>query len=334
MVEQTMECLRVKSDGFYVDGTLGGGGHSRAILERLGEKGRLLALDIDPESLKWAQAWGGGDARLSLERLSFAELGQYLRAKGLGPADGLVLDLGFNSRQLFDQTRGFSFAQAGPLDMRLDPRLPLTAGQIINGYPEAKLAEIFWRYGQEGSAKKLARLIVQRRDQEPLANTLELAALVEKALYRPGPKAKIHPATKVFMALRLAVNGELETLEKFLTQARSCLTLGGIMVIISFHSLEDRLVKLALRGQSLPENEPITGHKNLIKPAFGGPKSKKGHFHKAKQDGPVTLDHLKEAPKPQSPYRLLHKKALIPTEAEINQNPRSRSAKLRAAQAV
>ncbi|MDR2301099.1 MAG: 16S rRNA (cytosine(1402)-N(4))-methyltransferase RsmH [Deltaproteobacteria bacterium] len=335
MVDQTMECLNVKADGFYVDCTLGGGGHARAILERLGENGRLLGLDVDPEALKWAQAWGQGDKRLSLARLSFDRLEECLREKDLGLADGLVVDLGFNSRQLFDQKRGFAFSLNGPLDMRLNPSLPITAGQIVNGYPEPKLSEIFWRYGEERSAKKLARLIVQRRDREPINNTLELAALVEKALYRPGPKPKIHPATKVFMALRLAVNGELEVLEKFLAQARSCLTLGGIIVIISFHSLEDRLVKLSFRGETVENADPLDGLKTSGKPAFaGGPKSKKGHFHKAKQERIITPDDLKEAPKPQSPYRLLHKKALVATEAQIMDNPRSRSAKLRAAQAV
>ncbi|MDR2368796.1 MAG: 16S rRNA (cytosine(1402)-N(4))-methyltransferase RsmH [Deltaproteobacteria bacterium] len=327
LLAETMEFLAVKPDGLYVDCTLGGGGHARAILGRLGPNGRLLALDVDPEPLEWAGAWGAGDPRLTLERASFGDLAGVLSRLGLGPADGLVADLGLSARQLLGAGRGFSITRDGPLDMRLDPDATLTAHEIVNHYPEYRLADILRRYGEETAARKLARLVVEARERAPINSTHELAAIAERALYRPGPRPRVHPATKTFMALRLAVNGELETLSRFLAQARSCLKTGGVLAVISFHSLEDRMVKLALRGEAPGPDEggPI---------AQAWPKSKRGLIRKARTGRALTPGELRAPPDPVRAFRPLRRKSVRPTEAEITANPRSRSAKLRAAEAV
>jgi 16S rRNA (cytosine1402-N4)-methyltransferase len=282
LLDETLEALAVRPGGLYVDATLGGGGHARAILGRLGPGGRLLGLDADGEPLEWALAWGGGDPRLRLERLNFAALGAFLEKSGLGPADGLLADLGLNSRQLGTAGRGFSFALDGPLDMRLDQGGGPTAAEVLGGWSEEDLAEAFWRLGEERGARRLARLVAERRAAGPIGGTAELAALAEEALGRRG--GRIHPATRMFMALRLAVNRELESLEAFLAGARGCLAAGGRLAVISFHSLEDRLVKGALRDEGS--------------------------------------------------WRLLRRKAVKPSPGEIAANPRARSARLRAAEAV
>jgi 16S rRNA (cytosine1402-N4)-methyltransferase len=305
MLLETVAALAVRPDGFYVDATLGGGGHSRAILELLGPDGRLLALDLDPEPLQWARTWSSGDPRLRLQRLNFADLADFLARDGLGPADGLVADLGLNSRQLLTAERGFSFSLDGPLDMRLDQRSKLTAAEVINEWPEKDLAEVFRRYGEERASRRLARMVVERRADSPLTTTGELAAVAEKALGRPGPRPRIHPATRMFMALRLAINGELENLERFLASARSCLKAGGRLAVISFHSLEDRLVKRALRGEDGQGPPKVAAPEDLKRPA-----PSIGRF------------------------RLERRKAWKPSDAEIEANPRARSARLRAAVAV
>ncbi|MDR0621758.1 MAG: 16S rRNA (cytosine(1402)-N(4))-methyltransferase RsmH [Deltaproteobacteria bacterium] len=354
LLTETMEALRVKPDGFYVDCTLGGGGHARAILERLGPEGRLLALDRDPEPLEWAGVWGNGDPRLITARLNFADLAEYLKDRALGQADGIVADLGLNSRQLATAERGFSFALDGPLDMRFDPEEIGGAHRLIHTAPEPTLADIFWRYGQERSAKKLARLVVERREKGPIEGTLELAAIAEKALWRPGPKPKIHPATKMFMALRLFVNGELEALDRFLGTVRGCLKPGGVLAVISFQSFEDKRVKMALRGEAYAEGADDgdedddklsqlspSGRAGLPgragrtgDPQSLGPKSKKDHFHKARENRVLLPEDLKAIEVPPSPWRPLKRKAQKPTAKEIADNPRARSARLRAAEAV
>jgi 16S rRNA (cytosine1402-N4)-methyltransferase len=299
MVAEAMEALRVRPGGFYVDGTLGGGGHSRAILERLGPSGKLLALDIDPGPLDFAGSWSLGDSRIILERLNFKSLSGYLDSRGLGPADGVILDLGLSSKQLLSPERGFSFSFDGPLDMRLSPDSELTAAELVNKGSEDLLADIFRRLGEERSARRLAAAIVREREIGPIDTTLKLASIAQKVLGRPGPPPRIHPATKAFMGIRLAINQELSSLAAFLDKARGCLKTGGNLVVISFHSLEDRLVKEAFRGDGQ-----------------GG-------------DGPLAL---KPAPIPV--WRQWRRKVVKPKEAEIAANPRARSAKLRAAEAI
>ncbi len=250
MGREAIEGLGLKPDGLYVDGTLGGGGHSRLILEALGPEGRLIALDQDPEPRAWATSgWGRGEPRLTVAAGNFGHLDEILAGLGQGGVDGILLDLGLSSRQLIESGRGFSWQSEEPLDMRLDPDGPLTAMEVVNRYREKDLADLIWRYGEERASRRLARAIVLARGKKPVETTGELAALVAKTLYRPGPPPRIHPATRTFMALRIEVNRELAMLEDFLAMAPGLLKPEGRLVIISFHSLEDRLVKEAFRGR-------------------------------------------------------------------------------------
>jgi 16S rRNA (cytosine1402-N4)-methyltransferase len=257
---ETIEALAVKGggaygddacgDGVYVDATLGGGGHSRLILEALGPQGRLLALDQDPEPCAWAlEGWGRGEGRLTVRRGNFADLPEILADLGWGCVDGIVADLGLSSRQLAVPNRGFSWNHDETLDMRLDPSAELSAWHVVNRYREKELADLIWRYGEERASRRLARAIVEARKAGPVETTGELAALIAKCLYRPGPPPRLHPATRAFMALRIEVNRELGVLEDFLAAAPGLLKPGGRLAAISFHSLEDRLVKEAFRSQ-------------------------------------------------------------------------------------
>jgi 16S rRNA (cytosine1402-N4)-methyltransferase len=240
--------LAVKPGGVYVDATLGGGGHSRLILEVLNPEGRLIALDQDPEPVRWArEGWGRREKRLKALPGNFENLGEILTEQGLDEVDGILLDLGFNSRQLAVSGRGFSWSGDEPLDMRLDPEGELTAAQVVNRYQEKDLADLIWRYGEERASRRVARAIVRARRIKALETTGELAGLLAKTLYRPGPPGRIHPATRTFMALRIETNRELAGLGTFLKTAPALLKPGGRLVVISFHSLEDRLVKEALR---------------------------------------------------------------------------------------
>jgi len=208
--------LVLEPAGVYVDGTLGGGGHSRLILAALGPEGRLIALDRDPEPRHWAEAgWGRAEGRLTVVAASFGDLGGVLAGMGRGPVDGVLLDLGVNGRQLAAPGRGFSWLSDEPLDMRLDQTQPLTAREVANRYPEKVLANVLHLYGEERAARRLARAMVQARSRAPLETTGQLAALAARVLYRPGPPPRLHPATRTFQALRLEVNRELQELEKF-----------------------------------------------------------------------------------------------------------------------
>lgn len=251
MGPEALDWLNVHPGGTYVDGTLGGGGHSRLILKALGSEGRLIALDRDPEPRAWAtEGWGRGEGRLTVAAGNFVDMDEILARLGQGRVDGILLDLGLSSRQLSGPGRGFSWLSDEPLDMRLDPNGKLTARDVVNRYQEKDLADLIWRYGEERASRRLARMIVRSRQKKPLETTGELAALAAAALYRPGPPPRIHPATRLFMALRIEVNGELADLESFLGRAADLLKPGGRLVVISFHSLEDRLVKEAFRGKS------------------------------------------------------------------------------------
>ena len=244
-----VQFLNVKSSGVYVDATLGGGGHSRLILEQLGAGGRLIGLDQDREPRQWAaEGWGRSEGRLTVAAGNFGELPVILKALGLETVDGILLDLGLSSRQLSVPNRGFSWTVDEPLDMRLNQETELTAFEVVNRYSEKELADLIYYYGEERGSRRVARYIAEARRKAPLETTDQLAALVAKALYRPGPPPRIHPATRVFMALRIAVNRELTVLENILNAAPGLLNSGGRMVVISFHSLEDRLVKEAFRG--------------------------------------------------------------------------------------
>jgi len=241
--------LVFRPSGVYVDGTLGGGGHSRLILAALGPEGRLIALDRDPEPRRWAtEGWGREEDRLRVAAGSFGDLEDILTELDQGPVDGILLDLGISGRQLAAPGRGFSWLLDEPLDMRLDQAQSLTAREVVNRYPEKELAEILRLYGEERAARRLARAMVRARSRAALETTGQLAALTARVLYRPGPPPRLHPATRTFQALRLEVNRELQELEKFLKVVPRLLKPDGRLVVISFHSLEDRLVKTAFRA--------------------------------------------------------------------------------------
>ena len=289
MPDEALAYLNVRPGGRYIDCTAGAGGHSAAILDASAPDGRLLANDADPAALAVARARlaAYGDRARFSERY-FDEIADAATAAGVVPADGLLCDLGVSSLQLDTPERGFSFRESGPLDMRMSPSADLTAAAIVNEYEEADLADLLYRLGDERRSRRIARQIVARR---PLATTTDLAKAVEQAAGK-GRKAstssRVHPATKTFLALRMAVNQELRRLGDLLALARSLLGFGSRLVIISFHSLEDRLVKQFLRDASLGDA-----------PAF----------------------------------RVLTRKVVRPSAAEVERNPRSRSARLRAAEA-
>lgn len=242
LVEEVLESLNVRPDGFYIDATVGGGGHAEAILERI-TNGRLLGIDRDPLALAAArERLARFGEKVSLVHGNFAEIGALHAESGLPPADGVLADLGLSSLQLADTDRGFSFSAEGPLDMRMDPSSATTAADLVNTSSERELADLIFNFGEERQSRRIARAIMRAR---PIRTSTELAQVVTRAIpSRPGPH-HIHPATRTFMALRLAVNGELDNLERFLAQALAMLAAGGRIVLISFHSLEDRRVKQA-----------------------------------------------------------------------------------------
>jgi 16S rRNA (cytosine1402-N4)-methyltransferase len=313
MLEEVLKFLQPKAGGHYVDGTLGGGGHAEAILERSAPDGKVLGIDSDRQALARVEkrlAEAVKDGRLVLVHGNFAELARIVDEAGfVSSVDGVLLDLGFSSYQMDDPERGFSFSADGPLDMRLDRSQDLTAADLVNNASEQELADIFWRYGEETRSRQIAWRIVRERARGPITHTTQLARLAAAGVpYKPG---MIHPATRVFQALRIAVNSELERLQAALPQIVDVLRAektgnvsgdGGRMVIISFHSLEDRLVKGFMRREAMdcicPPGIPV-----------------------------CVCDH-------KASLRLLTPKPVTPTKQEILLNPRARSAKLRAAEIV
>ena len=252
MFAQALEGLRVDGNGTYLDGTFGRGGHARGVLERLGPGGRLLLMDKDPEAIAVAEREFGGDPRVAIFRGSFAQMAQWdATAQGL---DGVLLDLGVSSPQLDVAERGFSFGKDGPLDMRMDPDAGESAAQWLAAASEKDIADVLWTYGEEKLSRRIARTIVARRDAEPLTRTAQLADLIASVM--PRGKDKIHPATRSFQAIRIFINRELADLESGLDAALARLKPGGRLVVISFHSLEDRIVKqfIARHAKAPPAN--------------------------------------------------------------------------------
>jgi 16S rRNA (cytosine1402-N4)-methyltransferase len=296
MVEEVLQTLAVQPGGRYVDSTLGGGGHANAVLEAASPGGLLLGIDADPHAVSIARARLApfDDAAILVEG-NFRELGSICRTHGFDPVHGVLFDLGLSSMQLSDDERGFSFQIEAPLDMRFSPQQRLTAADIVNSYPEKELADLLWRNGQERHSRAIARRIVRER---PLSTTLELARVVQRAV--GGGRLRIHPATRTFLAIRIAVNNELENLTLALDQALDLLGHGGRLVVIAYQSLEDTIVKGLMRREArdcvCPPETPVCtcGHK-------------------------ATL-------------RLVTRGALRPLAAEVAMNPRSRSARLRAAE--
>ena len=235
---QVMEGLQVKEDGTYLDGTFGRGGHARGVLQRLGPGGRLLLMDKDPDAIAHAEQMFAGDARVAIRRGSFASMAQWNEtAAGL---DGVLLDLGVSSPQLDVAERGFSFGKDGPLDMRMDPESGESAAEWIARADEREIADVLWTYGEEKQSRRIARAIVARRATQPFTRTADLASVIASVMQRGD---KIHPATRSFQAIRIHINRELADLELGLDAALACLKPGGRLAVISFHSLEDRIVK-------------------------------------------------------------------------------------------
>ncbi|HEY8570086.1 16S rRNA (cytosine(1402)-N(4))-methyltransferase RsmH [Microbulbifer sp.] len=267
LLREAVDALVVDPDGFYIDGTFGRGGHSALVLEQLGEAGRLLAVDKDPQAIEFARSRFGGESRFQIWHGSFADMDQ--AAAGMaGQVTGILLDLGVSSPQLDQPERGFSFMQDGPLDMRMDTSRGISAADWVNGESETELARVFKEYGEERFARRMAAAIVRRRVEKPFERTLDLAEVVKAA--NPAWEKGKHPATRVFQAIRIHVNGELDDLQQALEKSLTLLKPGGRLVVISFHSLEDRMVKRFIReqekGPQLPRGLPVMDsqiHKTL-----------------------------------------------------------------------
>lgn len=293
MVEEVLDLLAVRPGGRYLDGTVGEGGHALALLRASAPDGRLLGLDLDPVALERARRrLAPFEGRVRLVRASYARMGEVARAEGFAPVDGVLLDLGLSSLQLEGEERGFSFHQDAPLDMRFDPDQPLTAADLVNRLPERELARLLREYGEEPRARAIARAVVRHR---PVRTARQLARIVEGAVGRRG---RLHPATRTFQALRIAVNRELEVLEEGLREAVDLLAPGGRLAVLSYHSLEDRIVKRFLREMA----RGCTCPPDL-------PRCRCGR-------GPVL--------------RPLTRKPVRPRPEEVRENPRARSARLRA----
>lgn len=249
LLAEVIAGLAPRPGGHYIDGTVGGGGHAAAILAASAPDGRLLGIDADPASLAAAGArLAPFGARAALLHGNVRDLTSLAQAAGFAPVDGIVLDLGVSSHQLDTAERGFSFLADAPLDMRMDPTTGETAADLVGTLPESALADIIYRYGEERGSRRIARFVVEARRKRPIETTGELAAIVERAL--GGRRGKLHPATRTFQALRIAVNRELESLEAALPQAVELLGPAGRLAVIAFHSLEDRIVKQFFRAES------------------------------------------------------------------------------------
>ncbi len=260
MLGPAVEALLSTPDGVYVDGTFGRGGHSQRILQGLSEQGRLLAFDKDPVAVHVARERFAADSRFEIVQRSFADLREVVEQRALaGKVSGVLLDLGVSSPQLDDAQRGFSFVQDGPLDMRMNPQEGISAAQWIAEASEQEIADVIYRYGEERFSRRMARAIVARRQVAPITGTLELAEIIKQA--NPAWEKHKHPATRAFQAIRIHVNRELEDLQSVLAQALDLLQPGGRLVVISFHSLEDRIVKQFIneqaRGDDYPAGVPI-----------------------------------------------------------------------------
>ncbi|GAB3378832.1 16S rRNA (cytosine(1402)-N(4))-methyltransferase RsmH [Lysobacter fragariae] len=252
MYRQCLEALQVKAEGIYLDGTFGRGGHARGVLEQLGPGGRLLVMDKDPEAIAVAEREFGADARVAIFRGSFAQLAQW-NATDAG-LDGVLFDLGVSSPQLDVAERGFSFGKDGPLDMRMDPDSGESAAQWLAHASDKDIADVLWTYGEERQSRRIARAIVARRVDQPLTRTAQLADLIASVV--PRGEQKIHPATRSFQAIRIYINRELADLEAGLDAALARLKPGGRLAVMSFHSLEDRIVKqfIARHAKAPPAN--------------------------------------------------------------------------------
>ena len=297
LLEECLEGLAIKPDGIYIDGTLGGAGHSSQIVKRL-ETGRLIGIDRDPVALKAAGArLEPYKDRVTLVHSNFSEMAQAVKNLGLPGVDGILLDLGVSSPQLDDGERGFSYMADAPLDMRMNNEDPLSAYTVVNTWPQDELKRILFDYGEERYAPRIAAAICRRREETPIKTTLELVDIIRSAMPAQALREKQHPAKRSFQAIRIAVNDELGSVEKAMKEAIPLLNPGGRLAVITFHSLEDRIVKNAMaeaaKGFTCPPNFPVCvcGKKPQVK--------------------------------------LITRKPIVASDEELEVNPRSRSAKLR-----
>ncbi|MBQ4838240.1 MULTISPECIES: 16S rRNA (cytosine(1402)-N(4))-methyltransferase RsmH [Pseudoalteromonas] len=299
LMDETLDALDIKPSGIYIDGTFGRGGHSGQILKRLGESGRLQAIDQDPQAIQAAQKFAQ-DTRFSIAHNRFSNIAQVASEAGLtGKVDGILLDIGVSSPQLDDADRGFSFMKEGPLDMRMNPEAGRSAAQWL---AEAELEDMVYvikKYGEEKFARRIAHKIIETREETDITTTKQLADLIDEAV--PVKDKHKHPATRTFQAIRIYINSELEEIQTALSASLEVLKPGGRLVVISFHSLEDRIVKQFIKkqskGEAIPRGLPLTDeqiNKNLTLKAIG--------------------------------------KAIKPSKTEINNNPRARSSVLRIAE--
>ena len=300
LVDEVLKFLIGNPSGIYVDATVGGGGHSLEIVTRLNETGKLIGIDLDNKALEFAtDKLKSFEKQVLFKKGNFAEIGNILGSLELNQVDGILLDLGVSSYQIDTVERGFSYLTSGPLDMRMSPEIEITAAEIINTYSESDLERIFREFGEERQARSLARAIVRERQNKQVTTTGQLVSIIESVI---SFQHRIKSLSRVFQAIRIAVNKELENLKLLLDQSLDLLKSGGRLVIIAYHSLEDRMVKEFFSEQSNPCQCP--------------------------SELPVCVCGRKPA------MRLLTRKMVRPSEQEIKANPRSRSAKLRAAQKI
>ena len=300
LLDECIEALNIRPDGVYVDGTLGRAGHSREIVQKL-TTGRLICIDRDMAAIDAAkERLAPWMERVTLVHGNFADLGEVLREKEIAGVDGMLFDLGVSSPQLDDASRGFSYMQDAPLDMRMDKTAALTAYEVVNAWSYEELRRILFEYGEERYAPAIAKAIVRARETRPVETTLELVDLIKSAMPPAALREKQHPAKRSFQAIRIAVNGELDALPPMLKSATEALNPGGRLAVITFHSLEDRIVKRAMQDMARDCTCP---------PEF-----------------PVCICGKK--PK----LKLLTRKPIVSGEAELEENPRARSAKLRVAE--
>lgn len=295
LYKQIIHALQPRSSGRYIDGTIGAGGHARGILEACAPDGRLLGLDLDPQALALArETLAPYGERIVLTQASYTSLLDQMQQMGWEAVDGIILDLGVSSMQFDTIERGFSFQHEAPLDMRFNPDIGLSAARLVNSASESDLADLLFKYGEEARARRIAKLIVQAR---PIKTTTQLAKIVKRAY---PEHSRMHPATRTFQALRIAVNDELAAIEDVLPKAMLALHPGGRLAIISFHSLEDRIVKEFFRRES----------KDQVNPPY---------------------ERIYEIER-KATLKEINRKPVVPTADEIQENPRARSAKLRVAE--
>ena len=302
LLNECIDNLNIRPDGIYVDGTMGGGGHSLEIAKRL-TTGRLICIDQDPNAHEAAgKRLAEYKDRITFVRDNFGNIKSILDSLGIEKIDGMLLDIGVSSHQLDEAERGFSYQQDAPLDMRMNPDRPFSAYDVVNGYDEDELDRVIFTYGEERWARRIAQFIVTEREAKPIETTGELVDIIKKAVPKGARKDGPHPAKRTFQAIRIEVNGELEVLQRAIDDVAARLAVGGRLCIITFHSLEDRIVKEAFRKQENP---------CICPPQF-----------------PVCVCGKKPL------GRVITRKPILPSKEELEENPRSRSAKLRVLEGV